>query len=182
MAKFNTYSRDSFEGTLYTLPQSLQWKDLADCEGIELSTQGGEAVDRDISILNNAVRMLQMKKRAQEEIEMVKEDMKRSVDFSVAEHSLLQTHLKRIHGDEQTKYTRGCLNLLCHRILQCEITLSVFSKSFPPHVSCDYPRSLLLSAAQDFVESTSDSFEDSLLSSSEDSLESDSSSDSSAED
>ena len=178
MTKFNTHCKDPFEGTLYTLPQSLQWKDLSDCEGIELSTQGGVTVDKDISLLNNAVRMLQMKKRAQEEIEMVKEDMKRSVNFSVAEHSLLQAHLKRIRGGAETKYIRGCINLLYHRLLQCEITLSLYSKTFQPHISYEYPTSLVMSAEHDFVDSNSDYSEDFPLSSSEDSLDSDSSSDS----
>ena len=62
MTKFNTHCKDSFKGTLYTLPQSLQWKDLSNCEGIELSTQDGVRVDKDIFLLNNAVRMLQMKR------------------------------------------------------------------------------------------------------------------------
>ena len=145
ISKFNTHSRDPFEGTLYKLPQTIHWKDLSDCEGVELRTQGGVAVDCDMPLLNSAVRTLQMKRRAQEEIEMVKEDMKRSADFYVAEHSLLHTHLSRIRGDAQTRYIKGCINLLCHRLLQCEIMLSTYSKTFQPHISYEYPACLLIS-------------------------------------
>ena len=109
--------------------------DNSDCEGVELRTQGGVAVDCDMPLLNSAVQTLQMKRRAQEEVEMVKEDMKRSADFYVAEHSLLHTHLSRIRGDAQTRYIKGCINLLCHCLLQCEIMLSTYSKTLQPHIS-----------------------------------------------
>ena len=122
-----------------------------------------------------------MKKRAQEEIEMVKEEMKRSADFYVREHSLLHAHLSRIRGDTQSRYAKGCINLLHHRILHCEITLSIFSKTFQAHISYEYPTCSLISAVHNCVDSDTDDVEDLSLSSSEDSSDGDSSSDSSAE-
>lgn len=57
ISRFNIHCRDPCEGTLYTLPETLHWKDIPDCEGInfELRTQGGEAVEHDMSLLIHAV-------------------------------------------------------------------------------------------------------------------------------
>ena len=55
-------------------PQSLNWQNIVDLEGIlsvDLSTRVGETAD---AALPKAVRALQMKQKAQEEIEIVKED------------------------------------------------------------------------------------------------------------
>ena len=65
---------------------------------VELSTNAGTTVD--IAVLNRAVRALQLKQRAQEEIEIVKEDM-RSSDFYTAEHTLLHAHLNEICSSAQ---------------------------------------------------------------------------------
>ena len=98
------------------------------------------------SVLNRAVRALQLKQRAQEEIEIVKEDMKRSANFYTTEHALLHAHLNEIHNGAQTRYNKGCMNLLCHGLLQCEITLAHFSTMFQPHISYAYPTYSLISS------------------------------------
>ena len=54
--------------------QAINWQNIVDLEGIlcvDLSTRVG--VTADAALLNKAVRALQMKQRAQEEIEIVKE-------------------------------------------------------------------------------------------------------------
>ena len=128
--RFNIHPRDEFEGTLYKLPESLHWQNTVDMEElvrVELSTDAGTTVE--IAVLNRAVRALQLKQRAQEEIEIVKEDMRRSANFYTTEHALLHAHLNEIH-----------------RLLQCEITLAHFSTMFQPHISCAYPTYSLISS------------------------------------
>lgn len=151
-------------------------------EGIEHSTQAGATLDCDTPLLIRAVRVLQMKQRAEEEIEIVKEDMKRSADFHTAEHSLLCSHLNEMRSKTPTSYHKGCINLLCHRLLQCEITLNLYSKTFYTHISYEYPTNVLMLETQNSADSNSENFEDLPLSSSEDTSESDSSSESEAED
>lgn len=140
ISKFNNHSKDQFEGTLYNLPQSLQWCDIFDLEGmanLELSSHSTVSVDT--ALLNRAVRILHMNHRAQEEIRMVKEDMKRTAEFYAAEHSLLHSHLDRIRSGIQSVYNKGCLNLLSHRLVQCEFTLTHCAKAFVPHISFEFP-------------------------------------------
>jgi len=121
---FNSHPKDQFEDTLYKLPQTLQWQTVLDLEqivNVELSTN--IEVPADMASPTKAVRVLQMKQRAQEEVYILKEDMRRCINFHTAEHSLLRVCLNRIHGDVQITYSRCCLNLLYHRLLQCEIAL-----------------------------------------------------------
>ena len=148
---------------------------------VDLSTRVG--VTADAALLNKAVRALQMKQRAQEEIEMVKEDMKRSANFYTAEHSLLLAHLKIILSGPQTTYSKGCTNLLSHRLLQCEITLTLFSKMFQPYISYEYPMCSLISSIHDSSTLDTANIDDESPSPlSEDSSDSESLSESSTED
>ena len=145
ISKFNNHSKDQFEGTLYILPQSLQWCDIVDLEemaNLELSSHSTVSVDT--ALLNRAVRILHMNHRAQEEIEMVKEDMKRTAEFYAAEHSLLHSHLDRICSGVQNVYNKGCLNLLSYRLIQCEFTLTHCAKAFVPHISFEFPSCSLI--------------------------------------
>ena len=139
VSRYNSYPKDQFEDTLYKLPQTLQWQTVLHLEqivNVELSTNVG--VPADMASLTKTVRVLRMKQRAQE-VEILKEDMRRCIHFHTAEHSLLRVHLNRIHGDVQTTYSKGCLNLLYHRLLQCEIALNHYSKVFQLHISCNLP-------------------------------------------
>ena len=178
ISRFNIQPRDEFEGTLYKLPQSLHWQSVVDMEElvrVELSTNVCATVD--IALLNRAVRALQLKQRAQEEIEIVKEDMRRSADFYTAEYMLLHAHLNEIRSRAQTRYNKGCMNLLCHRLLHCEITLAHFSKIFQSHISYAYPTCSLISSLADPVDvsTTPTDHNVAMLCSSEDSSESESS-------
>ena len=178
ISRFNTHTRDEFEGTLYKLPHSIHWQNLVDLEEIELSTHPG--VIPDVALLNSAVRTLQMRQRAEEEIRDVKEDMRRSADFYTAEYHLIHAHLSRIGSGSQSRYSKGCLNLLCHRLFKCEITLTLYSKMFHPYISYEYPACSLISSMHNEIcteDQDTTELEHISQSASEDSSESDSSSD-----
>ena len=147
---------------------------------VDLSTRVG--VTADTALLNKADRAFQMKQRAQEEIEIVKEDMKRSANFYTAEHSLLLAHLKRILSAPQTTYSKGCTNLLSHHLLQCEITLTLFSKMFQPYISYEYPMCSLISSIHNSSTLDTANVDDESPPLSEDSSDSESFSESSTED
>ena len=156
ISRFNAHPRDEYEGTVYHLPQSLQWQDVLDSEGlisVELSTYHAEA--RDTNLINKAIRANNMKQRAEEEIEMVKEDMKRAAKFYCTEHLLLHSQIDALQI-VQTRYRNGCVNLLYHRLLQCECTLLQYSKNFEPYISFVYPPCSLISSMHIFNSSVHD--------------------------
>ena len=84
ISRFNSHPTNEYEGAIYHLPRSLQWKKVTDTEGlvaVELSTLPDVTIDTDL--VNKAIRAYHMKQRA-EEIVMVKEDMERAAEFYTA--------------------------------------------------------------------------------------------------
>ena len=64
ISRFNAHTRNEYEGRVYHLPQSLQWQDVIDSEGlitIELSTYPG--VVKDTNLISKAIRAYNMKQK-----------------------------------------------------------------------------------------------------------------------
>ena len=140
IAKFNSQPRDKFEGQSYQLPQSLQWSDAVDLEGltaVELGALPGSTIDR--NLLNKGIRAYHMKKRAEEEVNMAVDDMKNAAQFYTTEHTRLRYHIDELRGVAKTRYTNGCLNILYHRLFQCECTLNLYAQRFSSYFSFTYP-------------------------------------------
>ena len=146
IARFNGHTTDEFEGKIYQLPVCLSWKDVIDPEGlisVEFSALPGARGDS--NLLNRAIRAYYMKKRAEEEMTMAIDDMKRAAQFYATEHSQLNSHIERLKAVKTlTRYTNGCLNLLSCRVFQCECTLQLYSQAFSTHISFLYPTCTLI--------------------------------------
>ena len=79
-----------------------------------------------------------MKKRAEEEMAMAVDDMKNAAQFYATEHSQLHSHIDRLKV-ARTRYANGYLNLLYHRLFQCECTLQLYAQRFSLYFSFSYP-------------------------------------------
>ena len=75
----------------------------------------------------------------------MREEISRTVDFYTKEHSLLEQHIDRLNStDSLSCFKQGCLNLLSHRLLSCEITLTNFVNAVSYHQSVHLPKLSLI--------------------------------------
>ena len=126
-------------------------------------------------VLAKIVRAHDMKRRASEEVEILKKEMSRVVEFYSKEHSLLKQHTDCLNTtDSLSVFQQGCLNLLYHRLLLCEKILVHLSSLFSHHHNLTIPKLSLLTSdgrctqldesdvesASDSVHSDSSDFED----------------------
>ena len=99
----------------------------------------------DTELIARAARLIHINERAQEEVVKVKQDMIRTATFYSQEHSLLNKYIDKLKCNISSAFTRGCLNLLFHRLVLCEFTLADCAKAFSPYISYSYPTCLTLS-------------------------------------
>ena len=124
---------DILEGTSYRLPERLNWELVANVEmltSLEVhSIVTSPTMPTELSA--KIARAVDMKKRAEEDLRILKEEICQIVDFYTREHSLIKQHIDHFlkSTDSLSCFKQGCLNLLYHRLLSCEITLTHFSRS-----------------------------------------------------
>lgn len=89
-----------------------------------------------------------MKKRA-EEVEIIHQEISQIADFYTKEHILLKQHIDRLNSsDSPSCFKQGCLNLLYHRLLFSEVTLTNFCNCVRQHHSLHIPKlSLVVTGA-----------------------------------
>ena len=105
---------------------------MVDLEGMINLKISATAQGCDTELMARAARLMNMNERAKEEVEIVKQDMIRTATFYSQEHSLLTSYVEKLKCKPSTVYTRGCLNLLFHRLILCEFTLADCTKAFSP--------------------------------------------------
>ena len=141
---------DVLEGTAYHLPDRLNWELVANVERVTSlevdSIISSTAVPTELSA--KIVRAFDMKRRVEEEVEILREEISRILDFYTREHSLLEQHIDDCINstDSPSCFKQGCLNLLYHRLLYCEVTLMHFSNSISYHHHVLLPKLKLIVA------------------------------------
>lgn len=161
-------SPDILEGTAYHLPDKLNWEVVTNTERLttsEMNSMSSETASAPTEILAKIVRAHDMKSRASEEVEILKKEMSRVVEFYSKEHSLLMQHIDCLNTtDSLPVFQQGCLNLLYHRLLLCEKILVHLSSLFSHHHNLSIPKLSLFTSdgrctklEESDVESASDS-------------------------
>ena len=134
---------DVLEGTEYHLPDRLNWESVANVERVTSlevdSIISSTTVPTELSA--KIVRAFGMKRRA-DEVEILREEISRILDFYTREHSLLEQHIDDCINstDSPSCFKRGCLNLLYRRLLSCEVTLMHFLNSVSHHHHVHLPK------------------------------------------
>ena len=88
--------------------------------------------------IRKAIDDLNLKARAEEEIELLKEEMSSTIEFYKAEHITLVEHIEACSIQlrmSESLYTKGCINLLKHRLLLCELMLQKAEQAFSSHLA-----------------------------------------------
>lgn len=154
---------DMLEGTAYHLPDKLNWEVVSNVErltAVEVNSVVSQTtVPTELSA--KIVRICDMKRRAEEEVEMLQEEMSRIVDFYTSEHSLLEQHIDSLMSTTSpSRFQQGCLNLLQHRLLSFEVSLTSFAHSVRHHhsVHLDLPqlRMIVAESCGSFIEDESE--------------------------
>ena len=163
LIKFNSMAPDMLEGTAYHLPEKHNWELVSNVERL-ISLEVNSIISQTTvptELSAKIVRIYDMKRRAEEEVEMLQEEMSRVVDFYTSEHSLLEQHIDSLMSMVSlSHFQRGCLNLLHHRLLSCEVSLTNFVHSVRYHhgIHLDLPqlRMIVADSYGSFIEDESE--------------------------
>lgn len=91
------------------------------------------------------VRAFDMKKRAEEKVEIMHQEISQIADFYTKEHLILKQHIDRLNSSDLFScFNQGCLNLLYHRLLSCEVSLTNFSNCVSHYHSVHIPKLSLI--------------------------------------
>ena len=147
--RFNGVVRDPFEGSSYLLPQTLSWESAADLDTLrtwEIVSRCPHSFSLPAKTVRQLIDDLNLKNRAVEEIRLLKEEMLSVVDFYSEEHKSLQQQLVVCENQsDKSRYTQGCIILLKHRLLSCELMLKNAEMHFSSFIAIpDLPSFIVL--------------------------------------